>query len=114
MARYRVRVSFTMWRLMAAMACFCVVMGLIHDAEYTEPDDIGWTLIIVSVFFYGLFGIWITTWLCKRVYARYLMRSRREEPAASGVPSDELASHELPRPYAHPPLQPHDTPDTLL
>ena len=70
MTRYRVRLSFTVWRLMAAMACFCLVLGMIHDAEHTKKDEMGWSLVVAAVIFYLFLGALIVVPLCKLVYAR--------------------------------------------
>jgi hypothetical protein len=34
--RYRIRLRFTVWRLLAAIACFGIVLALIHDAANAE------------------------------------------------------------------------------
>jgi len=34
--RYRVRVRFTVWRMMAAVACLGLVLGLVHEAVYDD------------------------------------------------------------------------------
>ena len=42
----RIRLRFTVWRFLLAMACFCLVLGMIHDVERTKDDELGWSLII--------------------------------------------------------------------
>jgi membrane protein YdbS with pleckstrin-like domain len=33
---YRIHMRFTVRRLMAAMVCFSLALGLVHDAEYVD------------------------------------------------------------------------------
>jgi hypothetical protein len=45
--RYRVRVRFTVWRLMSAVVCFGLALGVRHDAEYTdwEAGETPWVIL---------------------------------------------------------------------
>jgi hypothetical protein len=43
---YRVRLRFTVWRFLLAMACFCLVLGMIHDAQYTKQGEIPWSFAV--------------------------------------------------------------------
>jgi hypothetical protein len=66
--RYRVRLRFTVWRLLAAVACFGLVLGMIHDAEYTKQGEVLWSLIVGGAIFYLLLAALIAVPILKLVH----------------------------------------------
>jgi hypothetical protein len=50
--RYHVRLRFTVWRLLAAIACFGLVLGMIHDAVYTKEGEVLWSLVVGGAILY--------------------------------------------------------------
>jgi hypothetical protein len=65
--RFRVRLRFTVWRLLAAIACFGLVLGMIHDAAYTKDEEIPRSLVVGMAILYLLLAAIIAVPMLKLV-----------------------------------------------
>ena len=83
--RYRVRVRFTVWRLMGAAACFGLALGLVHDAIHIDDweQEIPWSLVAGALIFYLLLAAVIGTQIIKlAMFLReYRIRRKRDLPS---------------------------------
>jgi hypothetical protein len=71
--RYRVRVRFAVWRLMSAVACFSLVLGLVHDAVIDWEKEVPWSVMAAWLVFCLLVAAMIGIELIK--LARFVRNS---------------------------------------
>lgn len=80
--RYRVRLRLTIRRLMAALVCFGLTFGVIHDAIYVdgEAGEIPWAtmacVVVSSLLAFAVIAVKIVRF--KNVFSEYRLRCHRD------------------------------------
>jgi hypothetical protein len=92
--RYRVRVRFTVRRLIAAVACFGLVLGLVHDAGSVDDweKEIPWSLVAGALIFCLLSAAAIGVQIITLTQFLREYRIRRKRDPLSPRPKSELAA----------------------